>query len=296
MPYAQLSSLKTFYLQRPCRRNTRVKRDLVAVHGLAANCAFWNIGAASAFNLVAGVTTYDLRGHGRSQATTSGYTVESMALDLKELLDILGLEKIYLVGHSYGGAVSLYFALHYPRRVKKLILADVRLRCIQPVQKLREGKNWVKWEKIFQQAGIYVNPDDPDGGYELLVALAKFELLGSEYREKFPRIFSRMLGRKKKSRVAKQWLQLQETTTIHRDVMEGEGITTDMLNSLEIPVLAIYGEYSHAIPTAKKLTEICPKCKLKIIPRAGHFFPLSHGKNMVRSSLRFLAAPIEGEK
>lgn len=268
----------------------------MGVHGLAANCAFWNIRAASAFTLVADVTTYDLRGHGRSQVTTSGYTIESMARDLKELLDTLDLEKIYLLGHSYGGALSLYFALHYPHRVKKLILADVRLRCIQPVHKLSEWKQWAKWERYFKQAGIYLDADDPDGGYELLVALAKLEILGGEYREKFPRIFSRMLGRKKKSRVAKQWLQLQETTTIRRDVMEGEGFTVDILKSLEIPILAIYGEYSHAIPTAKTLAEVCPKCKLRIIPRAGHFFPLSHGKNMVRSSLRFLAAPIEGEK
>jgi len=260
----------------------------VAVHGLAANCAFWNIRAAAAFTIVAGVTTYDLRGHGRSQITASGYTIQNMALDLKELLDFLGLERVDLVGHSYGGTISLYFALQHPHRVNKIILADVRLRCIQPVLKLSESQQWNRWGKFFKRAGIYLDPEDDDAGYELLVALAKLELLGKEYREQFPRIFSRMLGRRKKSRVAKQWLQLQETTAIRKDVMAGEGITVDMLRSMRIPILAVYGEYSHAIPTAKTLADVCPMCKLKIIPRAGHFFPLSHGRKMARASLRFL--------
>jgi pimeloyl-ACP methyl ester carboxylesterase len=40
------------------------------------------------------------------------------------LMDALGIERAHLVGHSYGGALSLALAIRHPERVRSLLLLD----------------------------------------------------------------------------------------------------------------------------------------------------------------------------
>ena len=50
------------------------------------------------------------------------YTKEIWVKQLKDLMDTLGIERTDLVGNSFGGGISLAFALQYPERVGKIIL------------------------------------------------------------------------------------------------------------------------------------------------------------------------------
>jgi len=55
--------------------------------------------------------SYDLRGFGRSElGNDHEYSLISYAKDLEELLDRLGIEQVWLVGHSLGGAIALWSA------------------------------------------------------------------------------------------------------------------------------------------------------------------------------------------
>ncbi|WCK52358.1 alpha/beta fold hydrolase [Aneurinibacillus sp. Ricciae_BoGa-3] len=65
----------------------------------------------------------DNRGSGLSdRGPQSSYTLENNTSDLEELRQQLGLEKIVLLGHSYGGMVALRFAIEYPQSVSSLLL------------------------------------------------------------------------------------------------------------------------------------------------------------------------------
>lgn len=46
-----------------------------------------------------------------------------MAQDVLELLDMLGLSRVHMLGHSMGGALAQHIAIEYPERVDRLILA-----------------------------------------------------------------------------------------------------------------------------------------------------------------------------
>jgi 2-succinyl-6-hydroxy-2,4-cyclohexadiene-1-carboxylate synthase len=59
--------------------------------------------------------------HGPDYYAASPYSLAAYAQDLKELLDYLGLEKVWLVGHSLGGSVALWAAYLLPERVKGVI-------------------------------------------------------------------------------------------------------------------------------------------------------------------------------
>ena len=67
---------------------------------------------------------YDCRGMWRSQHPPGPYSMDLHADDLAALLDVLQIERAHLGGISYGGEVSLAFALKYPERARSLIISS----------------------------------------------------------------------------------------------------------------------------------------------------------------------------
>ncbi len=66
----------------------------------------------------------DLPGMGRGSGLSTHVTSLVMADWVKDYLDARKIDQAIVIGHSLGGAVALAFAVHYPERVKKLVLLD----------------------------------------------------------------------------------------------------------------------------------------------------------------------------
>jgi non-heme chloroperoxidase len=65
------------------------------------------------------------RGHGASsRADTSTYVLDTLAADIRAVMDSLGLKRASLIGHSIAGAEITRFAARYPDRVGKLVYLD----------------------------------------------------------------------------------------------------------------------------------------------------------------------------
>ena len=73
----------------------------------------------------------DLRNHGQSPHS-SIFDFPSLENDLAELLENQKLEEIFLIGHSLGGKTAMYFTLHHPAIVRKLVVVDISLRKSPP--------------------------------------------------------------------------------------------------------------------------------------------------------------------
>lgn len=71
-----------------------------------------------------------MRGFGKS-AVPSGINY-THAEDLKSLLDNLGINKAHILGHSFGGRVSIAFAVLYPEMTLSMIGADPALEGFYP--------------------------------------------------------------------------------------------------------------------------------------------------------------------
>ena len=69
------------------------------------------------------VVAYARRGHGRSEARAP-YDADTLAEDLRQLLDALGLGAVHLAGWSLGGRELTRFAELHPTRVRTLIYLD----------------------------------------------------------------------------------------------------------------------------------------------------------------------------
>lgn len=65
----------------------------------------------------------DLRGHGASPRPAS-YTLDEMAADVAHLMDLLGIARATVVGHSMGGVVAIVLAQARPDLVEALVVED----------------------------------------------------------------------------------------------------------------------------------------------------------------------------
>ena len=99
-------------------------QPVVLVHGFSVPYFIWDptfeFLAESDFR----VLRYDLFGRGFSDRPKSRYEVDLFCKQLRELLDILGFEKVTLIGLSMGGPITATFTERYPHRVRKLVLVD----------------------------------------------------------------------------------------------------------------------------------------------------------------------------
>ena len=90
---------------------------VVLVHGFPQNWWEWHnmIGPLAADGYR--VLCPDLRGAGWSSAPRSRYTKNEMADDLAGVLDRMGVEKVKLVAHDWGGPVAFIMMLRHPEKV-----------------------------------------------------------------------------------------------------------------------------------------------------------------------------------
>jgi pimeloyl-ACP methyl ester carboxylesterase len=66
----------------------------------------------------------DLRGHGRSTTPAGGFTFKQCAIDVRDLLDHLGIERVKAIGMSMGAKTLLHLATAGPSRVEAMVLVS----------------------------------------------------------------------------------------------------------------------------------------------------------------------------
>lgn len=71
------------------------------------------------------VLALDLRGFGWSEATAGGYEKEELASDVLAVLDELGLERVKLVGHDWGGWIGFLLCLREPQRFERYLALNI---------------------------------------------------------------------------------------------------------------------------------------------------------------------------
>ncbi|WP_316829833.1 alpha/beta hydrolase [Pedobacter aquatilis] len=121
---------------------------LLLVHGFGQNWYMWNRllpELSKHFTIIAP----DLRGVGESGKTAAGYNKKNMAVDMHQLMQKLGYNKVNVAGHDIGLMVAYAYAAQFPDEVKKLALMDALLPGIEPVWSQVKAQAW--WFGFFAQ-------------------------------------------------------------------------------------------------------------------------------------------------
>ena len=72
----------------------------------------------------------DLRGHGGAHpAGPESYDFDALVADLDAFLDVAGCDEVHLLGHSFGGMVTMRYALTRPERVVSMVLMGTAPYC-----------------------------------------------------------------------------------------------------------------------------------------------------------------------
>ena len=89
----------------------------------------------------------DLRNHGRSFHSPE-FNYDVMVEDVLDYCNANNLGAINIIGHSMGGKIAMLFAVTYPEKVEKLIIADIGTKYYRPHhQEILAGLNAIDFSK-----------------------------------------------------------------------------------------------------------------------------------------------------
>lgn len=97
---------------------------LLLIHGVIVDAGLYEQ-AAHILSRYYQVICYDRRGYSRSKSENmKEFHMEDQAEDIRSLMDVLGIEKVSIVGASAGAVIGEYFLQKYPDRIRHLIMYE----------------------------------------------------------------------------------------------------------------------------------------------------------------------------
>ena len=100
---------------------------VLLIHGALIADAFGPLMAEPALSSRYRFVRYHRPGYLGSGRRPRPASIARLAADCRELMEVLGIERAHVVGHSYGGAIALQLALDAPDRVHSLALLEPAL-------------------------------------------------------------------------------------------------------------------------------------------------------------------------
>ena len=239
---------------------------LVLVHGFGNEAHIWDDFAAIVAPHYRTIAV-DLRGHGDSDHDPERrYDYDFHVADLEAATAALGIERLVLVGHSFGGRTSMLFAAKHPERMAGLVIVD-----IGPEHDPR-GTTRIRLEVMQRGDGSFASPAEyervlahnfPAGSEGALRRMAQHELrrrADGRYERKADPAF--MAGRPGTSEADGE---ARERDTAKR--------LWDALARIPCPTLVVRGAASDILSPEiadRMVDDVLPKGQLAIVPRSAH--------------------------
>ena len=227
---------------------------------------------------VAQLVYVDHRGSGRSSAADpTTYTLAENISDLDALRDYLGLEKISVLGSSYGGMVAQGYAIQFPQRVEKLVLSVTApsYRFMDEARKIVASRGTAEQKRVCQWLW--------DASFE------SEEQLHEYYRVMGP-MYSRQFDEEKHD------LGWQRGIRNYQQLNLGFGgflKTFDFIEELatiRCPTLVLAGAHDWICPPSQSelIAEKIPQAELKIFANSSHLVAEDEPEEFLRVVRGFL--------
>ena len=238
---------------------------LVLLHGFSNEAHVWD-DVAPVLAPYYRTLAFDLRGHGDSDRDPERrYEYDAHVADLEAATGELGIERMVLIGHSFGGRVAMFFAGRHPGRIAGLVIVDSGPEH-DPRGSLRiRLENESRGDGSFESRADYralMARNYPASSDAVVDRLARHSL-----RERDDGRFEPKLDPAFLSRVAERSRAEQE----QESKATGEALW-QALARVEAPTLLIRGAASDVLSAdvADRMVEVLPAGQLAVVAQASH--------------------------
>lgn len=245
MPYLPINDINIYY------ESHGAGESLILISGLGGDRTFWQ-GSLDILSAHFRVIIFDTRGIGRTDQPESSYSMAMFADDLAGLMKALDIPQAHILGFSMGGQIAVQFALTYPEKINKLIIAASCARLNTQI-------------RLYVDAVLNVYEDG-------ISTKQMFDLIAPWL---FSNTFLSIPGNEAYLQFDENDLEQQPLYAWRNQYLAQRAfdITLD-LKTIQAASLIIAGELDvfAQLNDAHVLAKEIPQAKLEIIPGAGHLF------------------------
>ncbi len=222
----------------------------------------------------------DLLGHGLSAKPRADYSVGGYANGMRDLLTVLGIDKVTVVGHSFGGGIAMQFAYQFPERTERLVL--VASGGLGP--EVSPAIRAVTTPGFHQVMGVLTLPGVRHAGLLGMRALARIPLKGAHDLTEVADIYDSFKDPHARAAIRH----------VVRAVVDWRGQIVTMADraylTQAMPMAVIWGRDDTTIPVrhAWNAEALASDVHIEIIPDAGHFPHKDHPHRFVEFVHEFI--------
>ncbi len=264
MPHIMLNGAAIYY-----QEHGNGEETIVFAHGLLWSGQMYEAQVAALKDRYRCIT-FDFRGQGQSQATATGYDMDTLAQDALALIKQLVGKPVHFVGLSMGGFVGMRLAIHHPEWLLSLSLLETSADP-EPKENLLKYKILPKIARIF--------------GMRVVAPQAMNIMFGKTF----------LTDPARKSQRAEMRRRLLQNDKINiakaiEGVFSRQGVY-QYLPSINTPTLIIVGDEDIATIPAKsrRINTAIKNSQLVVIPHAGHSSTIETPEAVTQALARFLA-------
>jgi proline iminopeptidase len=230
------------------------------------------------------VILFDQRGTGLSSGPVDAeaISIDTFIADIEVVREAFGIEKMNLLGHSWGGILAMHYGIRHPEKLRSLILCSTAAS----VESFAEMRATYEANRL---------PEDRALLHEIY-ASAEFENGDPQATERFWRLFFKPYF-KDQSLVSRLDLQFTENTIKNSNVVAehmlksvGEFDLHEDLKTIKCPTLIMHGA-SDPMPAAyaERIHQSIDGSELVIAEDAGHWLFVDATQLFTSSVCDFLA-------
>jgi non-heme chloroperoxidase len=253
-------------------------QPVVLIHGYPLDGSSWEKQTAVLLEAGKRVITYDRRGFGKSDRPTSGHDYDTYAADLSALVAALDLQDAVLVGFSMGsGEVVSYISRYGTHRVAKAVF----IGALQPF--------------------MLKTDDNPSGGLTQEAVDGMLDTIKADryafftgFLQNFYKTDENLGTRISEEALRNSW-QLAANMSPYTSVWAVATWFHDWradIDKIDVPTLILHGTGDLNVPidiTSRVLAKLLPNATYIEIEGAPHGMPWTHGEEINKALLEFLA-------
>lgn len=215
----------------------------------------------------------DLLGHGFSDKPRADYSLGGYANGMRDLLSVLGIEKVTVVGHSFGGGVAMQFAYQFPERTERIVLVSSGGLGREVTPALRA----ITTPGFHYVMGAMTLPGVRQVNAAALRLMSVTRLPHTRDLDEVARVFESFSD--PRARAA--------TRHVVRAVVDYKGQVVTMADraylTSGLPMCVVWGRQDHVIPVshAARASKLAPWARIEVIDDSGHFPHKDHATRFV---------------